>query len=103
MLGVYMFHTMTQSNQTNDHPGNWEPGARTTQGDTYTQPFYNPHLELSIDVYYDDKGDDQHHVVLRNENTHYPVNSYKYDTEKEAMDKADDIMEKTVEHERGVA
>jgi len=53
-------------------------------------------------VYYDDKGDDQHHVVLRNENTHYPVNSYKYDTEKQAMEKADDLMEKTVEHERGV-
>jgi len=103
VLGVYTFHTMTHSNQPNDHPGNWEAEARTTQGDTYTQPFYNPHLELYIDVYYDDKGDDYHHVVLRNENTHYPEKSIRYDTESEAMDKADDIMEKTVEHERGVA
>lgn len=85
---------MTDDKNTDDDlPGNWTAGIGERNGDTYTRPFYNDEKNLELRVYYDEHGDDKHHVTIRDTDSGYPDASYKADTESDAMEQAHIAME----------
>jgi hypothetical protein len=73
-------------------PGDWEAGIGERSDTHYTRFYYHPDYELS--VYWDDGHD--HSVVLRPDNGRdhhgYPIVSHQFDTERDAIAKAHELM-----------